>query len=255
MNPDRYDDPIWGDLFREADEEWDQACAKAKKQHEKKHGKLKEGQVWGARPGKKGRPAELVPVPDPKHFLELLKGTDMRTYRTPSGAVPKKDPDEQIKAVLAPLERVAAELEDKWGRDRLCGLVDEEMAGRFGSAAAKLEEARRGKNIEQIKKKAEVMRRGWMKLDELAEAAGHEPWQQPDVWEGRQPDGTVFLIAKDRSTAIAAHKQSGVGVWTLEEIGKLIQHHDPQGLTQAMKDTFDAELVSCSATNDDNLPF
>jgi len=263
MPQGRYDDPIWGDLFREADEEFDRICAEGKAKLEKKHGKLPKGYVWGSKKGKGVEAAQLVPTPDPSEFLKKL-GEPMQTprttpgqrSRTPQGAVPKpSSPDDMVKSILAPLKRVASALEDKWGKDRLCSLVDEEMASRFASAAKKLDEAIHSNDIELIRKKAEVMRKGWMKLDALAEQAGHEPWEQGDVWEGRRPDGSVFLIAKHRTTAIAEHKKAGVGVWTLDEIGQLIQTHDPDGFTQAMKNEFDAELISCNPKPDDGLPF
>ena len=67
-----------------------------------------------------------------------MKGDEVRTP-TPKGSNPKgrgvKLPDQldqqQLRAeqklvdtLLAPLNRVATELEDKWGMDRLPGLVD-----------------------------------------------------------------------------------------------------------------------------------
>lgn len=201
---------------------------------------------------------ETKPAPDYKALFEAMKGDEVRTP-TPKGSNPKgrgvKLPDQldqqQLRAeqklvdtLLAPLNRVATELEEKWGMDRLPGLVDEDLAARFASAAQKLDEAVASKDQERIKERAEIMRRGWLKLDEAAEAAGHEAWQQPDVWEGRRPDGKTFLVVKDKATAVAANRDRGLGVWTLEEIGRLLENFDKDGFTQALKEEFGAELVA-----------
>jgi hypothetical protein len=205
---------------------------------------------------------ETKPAVDYRALFQGTKGDeDMRTP-TPKGANPKgrgvKLPDQldqqQLRAqqklvdtILAPLNRVATELEEKWGLDRLPSLVDEELAARFASAAQKLEEAVASKDQERIKERAEIMRRGWLKLDEAAETAGHESYKQLDVWEGRRPDGKTFLVAKDQATAVAANRDKGLGVWTLDEIGRLLEHFDKGGLTQALKEEFGGELVSINA--------
>ena len=210
-DPYGYDDPVWGDLFRKADEEWAALLAESEKGREP----LKEGFVWQQRKVKRGARwvNEMVQVPNPLQQIEKEK--EMRKA-TPKGANPKgrgvelgqvdkygdqvKQRQQQrfVDILLEPLNRVAKELEEKWGYDRLPGLVPVEMAERFASAAEKLEAAVASGDSERIKERAEVMRRGWMKLDETAEAAGHEAWGQPEVWEGRRPDGKTFLLVRTR---------------------------------------------------------
>lgn len=225
---------------------------------EKGQAPLKEGHVWQQRRVKRGDrwSTERVQVPDP--LLQLEKEKAMRKA-TPQCANPKGQgitlgrPDDsrlrqkKVDTLLEPLNRVAKEMEEKWGIDRLPGLVPIEMAERFASAAEKLDLAMATGDTERITERAEVMRRGWIKLDEIAEAAGHEAWQQPEVWEGRRPDGKTFLLVKDGSTAIKANRDTGQGVWTLAEIGKLLQHFDTDGFTQAMKEEFGGTLVSINA--------
>ena len=249
---------VWGELFQAAEKDWAELMARS----EKNTPKLAPGMVWQSRKVKRGARYvnEMVQVPDP--LAQIKKEMAMRK-RTPAAANPVgrgvKMPDqldqEKLRAeqkivdiLLAPLNRVAQELEEKWGLDRLPGLVNEDLTERFASAAHKLADAIASKDQGQIKERAEIMRRGWIKLDTEAEVAGHEPWLQPDVWEGRRPDGKTFLIAKDKSTAIQAGREKGAGVWTLDEIGRLLEHFDQDGFTQAMKEEFPgSELLSINA--------
>lgn len=269
MTAERFsnDCPIWGDLFRQADREWEELLAQA----EKDRPELPPGHVWQTRKVKRGNRwvNEMVAVPDPLGQFKKKENNDMRKP-TPAGSNPKGrgvalgqvDPHgDQVKQrqrqrfvdiLLEPLNRVAKELEEKWGYDRLPGLVPLDMAERFAAAAEKLEAAIESGDTDAIKQRAEVMRRGWLKLDETAEAEGHEPWKQLDVWEGRRPDGKTFLLVKDKAAAVQAHRDKGLGVWTLDEIGRVLQHFDQDGLTQAMKEEFGGELV---AINADKPPF
>lgn len=204
---------------------------------------------------------------DPIDLSKLIpKDKEMKRRPTPRGADPKGrgittpgafDQQERRKeqrfldVLLAPLHRVAKELEEKWGMDRLQGLVSEELASRFAAAAQKLEEAIAGKDTDRIKERAEIMRRGWLKLDEAAEAAGHEPWATADVWEGRRPDGKTFLLVKDSSVALATNRDTGLGVWTMQEIGRVLQAFDGDGMAQAVKEEFGAELAGVTSAQAD----
>lgn len=262
-DPYGYDDPVWGDLFRKADEEWAALIAESEKGREP----LKDGYVWQQRKVKRGARwvNEMVQVPNPLQQIEKEK--EMRKA-TPKGANPKgrgvelgqvdkygdqvKQRQQQkfVDILLEPLNQVVKELEAKWGFDRLPGLVDIDTAEKFASAAERLADAVASADTERIKSRAEVMRRGWLKLDELASAAGHETWKQSDVWEGRRPDGKTFLMVKDKATAIKANRDTGMGVWTLDEIGHLLQHFDKDGFTQQLKEEFGGSIVSISSKND-----
>jgi len=250
---------IWGEFFRAADADWFALI----EEHEQNTPQLTPGMVWQQRKVKRGKRfiSEMVQVPN--LFLQMNEERMRKT--TLAGSNPKgrgmtlsdadKNSDQEklntaqkfVDVLLEPLNRVAQTLEDKWGYDRLPGLVPIEMAERFATAAQKLSEAVFSGDIEQIKQRAEVMRRGWLKLDETAEAEGHEGWQQQEVWEGRRPDGKTFLLVKDKATAIQKHRDTGVGVWTLEEIGRLLYHFDSDGFTQSLKEEFAASLVSINA--------
>jgi hypothetical protein len=228
-------------LLEEADRDWHALMA----QHDKPQDQPPPGMVYQTQKVKRGKRwvQERRLVEEPVKRLEKLYGEPEMKKKQTEEIFPAQR-DRAIDAVLAPLNRVADEIERKWGFDRLPTLVPEDMALRFASAKEKLSEAIAANDVTRIKERAEIMRRGWEKLDETATAAGHEPWAQTDVWEGRRPDGKVFLIAKDKTTAVLANRDTAYGVWTVQEIGMLLQQFDPDGFTQAIKEEFQGELVS-----------
>jgi hypothetical protein len=243
MATDNRPDPMqaFEQFLEEADREWQALMA----QHEKPKDEPPPGMVYQTRKVKRGKRwvQERALVPEPTAQLKQLYGEPEMKRKQTEEIFPAQR-DRAIDAALAPLNRVADEIERKWGFDRLPSLVPEDMALRFQSAKEKLTEAIASNDLTRIKERAEVMRRGWEKLDETAAAAGHESWVQPDVWEGRRPDGKVFLIARDKTTAVLANRETAHGVWTVQEIGMLLQQFDPDGFTQAIKEEFQGELVS-----------
>ena len=81
---------------------------------------------------------------------------------------------EAVTEALRPLDRVAVEIEGKWGVGRLVRLVTPDMAARFGSAKDKLNDAIRANDGEAVANRAAVLIRGWQALDKAATEAGCE---------------------------------------------------------------------------------
>jgi hypothetical protein len=76
------------------------------------------------------------------------------------------DAFEAVAKALAPLDKVAVQMERKWGSaERLASLVSPEMAAKFGSAQDKLNLAIRMNDSEAVPAKVAVMIRGWQALD------------------------------------------------------------------------------------------
>jgi hypothetical protein len=129
------------------------------------------------------------------------------------------------------LDRVATDMERKWGIGRLETLVPEEWAYKFHSAADKLNLAIAGRDMNGIRERAEIMRRGWIKLDELATEAGHQPWVEPDVWEIRSPKGRVYAIARrelDESNR-KTKSEGDVRYLTMAEVARVLDAWDDDG--------------------------
>lgn len=159
---------------------------------------------------------------------------------------------------LAPLDRVAIHMEETWGIDRLIELVSVETAAKFGSAMAKLNNSFFANDVEEVKKRAEVVIRGYVAMDREARAAGHEP-APPDIWQfemNGKPCGIIRDV-KDWKTAEAA--ALGVRIYTMREVMLALEHYG--NIVASVKDSFPgAEVTAVSSFGrggdiDDPIPF
>lgn len=209
--------------------------------------------------GKGGKPTGEY-LPSGKDSLRQLE-IQMGRKTTPAGANPlaagtelpaRSDRNESLRrvqqasasAILGPLDQVARAMEHKWGVGRLQTLVPEEWALKFHSACDKLNAAIDSSDLNQIRERAEIMRRGWTKLDELATAAGHEAWVAPDVWEVQSDNGTIYAIVRGDVDRRNGACREGVAVYTLAEVAKILQAWDEDGQVSILKAEFpDATLV------------
>ena len=96
---------------------------------------------------------------------------------------------------LAPFDRMAQEMDRKWGVDRLVELVPPEMAERYGAAMAKLNAAIEAQDPDQVSLRAGVCMRGMQAMDQAATESGATAASQ-DVWLV-QADGREFGLMRD----------------------------------------------------------
>ena len=179
--------------------------------------------------------------------LKRLREAKMPRSITPSGSNPKGrfaeipssslDRNEELRrqmqasanAILAPLDCVATDMERKWGIGRLETLVPEDWAYKFHSAADKLNLAIAGRDLTGIRDRAEIIRRGWIKLDELATEAGHQPWVEADVWEVRSPKGRIYSIARREVDESNRKSEGDVRYLTMAEVARVLDAWDEDG--------------------------
>jgi len=102
---------------------------------------------------------------------------------------------QEIMAALAPLDKLARRMEEKWGCGRLPSLVDPELAARFGRAQDKLNEAIRLNDPMEIARRVSVMMRGWEALDAAAMEIGAH--KLPARTIGYQHAGRAWVIVLD----------------------------------------------------------
>ncbi|MDH5796958.1 MAG: hypothetical protein OEZ19_00210 [Paracoccaceae bacterium] len=102
-----------------------------------------------------------------------------------------------IQDAIEPLDRVAVEMEARWGAGRLPRLVTPETAARFGAAKAKLDSAIMARDVPDVCRRASVMIRGWQAMDKEARERG------ADTWEGRaigvRWNGQAWHVVWDRA--------------------------------------------------------
>jgi len=166
--------------------------------------------------------------------------------------------EEQAQAVtdaLKPLDRVAVEIEARWGVGRLPRLVSPDMAARFGSAKHKLDEAIRANDGEAVAKRAAVMIRGWQALDQAATEAGCEALPLRTV--GVRHEGRAYVVAWDRGDVHRAAMLSNdpARVVTVHEL--LVAWEALRARIEGVKAAFPgAEVVRAKLSpGGDDLPF
>lgn len=158
---------------------------------------------------------------------------------------------------LAPFDRLAEDLDRKWGIDRLVELVPVEMAERYGSAMAKLNEAIDSADPEQVKLRAGVCMRGLEAMDRKATESGAEA-ASDEVWL-LQADGVEFGMLRDpRGWQRAKSKHPEIEMVSEREVVLAIQMYRRAHIGQmveAVRGSFpDAEVVKAKLA-DDPIPF
>jgi hypothetical protein len=126
-----------------------------------------------------------------------------------------------IQAIIDGVDAVARQMERKWGVGRLRLLVDDALRIKFDAQKSKLDAAIAVGQEIYIRAQAEGMRRAWLALDRAATEEGAQALA-PEVWECVVPaSGEVVSIV--RTEAEAHHVARDGEVWTLAEIGVLIE--------------------------------
>ena len=87
----------------------------------------------------------------------------------------------QCDYALGPFDRMAHDMDKKWGVDMLVELVSPETAAKYGSAMAKLNAAIEARDPAMVAARAAVCMRGMQAMDAEATAAGKQP-ASDDVW-------------------------------------------------------------------------
>ncbi len=176
------------------------------------------------------------------------------TTPAPSRYVPD-DLFQEIMAALAPLDKLARRMEEKWGCGRLTSLVDPELAARFGRAQDKLNEAIRLNDATDIARRVGVVMRGWQALDDDATRAGAD--RLPARTIGVEHGGRSWVIVLDPidyDKARADHIDGGrvVALAELLEAYKIVS-----GRIAGVLEAFPGAQIRApsGARLDDPLPF
>jgi hypothetical protein len=130
-----------------------------------------------------------------------------------------------IRAIIDGLDHIAVTMERTWGVGRLRLLVSDLLRAKFDAQKDKLDAAIATNQESYIRAQAEGMKRAWAALDKAAREAGHPPLS-PEVWECVLPSsGEVLALV--RTDAEARHVCRAMRVFTLAEIGRLIEGLGP----------------------------
>lgn len=167
---------------------------------------------------------------------------------------------DQIHGALKPLDAVAADMELRWGKDRLQQLCTPELAARFEAAKAKLDVSIHDRDVDLTIKRAGNLIKGWKAMEREALENGHKP-HPPTLWHAVAPaengeQEVQIVIARDNSEATLA--QTDLPVYTVTEIARIVRAWRSQKDVHTVKDAFaGAEVVRIEGDEpfDDEIPF
>ena len=154
---------------------------------------------------------------------------------------------------------VVAEVEGRWGVDRLVWLVGGDLRDRFEKQMDRLNAAI-DKCDPSIEHEVEVTLRGVTALEQAAIAAGAKPLSG-DYVEGRMPDGRVIAITATGYEAGKVKRDNReMVVYSADEIGRIIEGLNKDApVVDAIKNAFiGAEVQSVKPVKydlDDEIPF
>lgn len=154
------------------------------------------------------------------------------------------------RAYIDGADETAAEMEAKWGADRLRLLVSSELREKFDRQRYLFNQAVWHGELEEVRLQSGRMVNAWMALDAAAEAAGKAKLSTV-VWEVPLDGGRVAALVRDGSEASAVNAEGrDVVVYTLEEIARLLSAYPDIAVAKA---TFPGATVTAIRRPDDPL--
>lgn len=151
----------------------------------------------------------------------------------------------RVSMAVAPLDRLAVELDSFWGTDRLPSLVSPITAERYARAMGHLNACVGRNDAPEAAAAAANCIRGLHAMDAEAKAAGHQQ-HNPACWEYTH-EGRLFGIVRDvADAAIAADARPGMVIYTLREIALSIAAYGQTVV--AVKDAFPGATVAAVRT-------
>lgn len=153
--------------------------------------------------------------------------------------------------LIATVDQRAADVNRRWGFNRLPHIVPIEWMERFKSqkikwsrACFEFSEEHFTTDLDTVRKHGEAMLRAFDKLEQVAAETGHAP-AAPGVWEFELQDGTPIVLVRTSAERSQIERNPPAQVWDLQEIARVIETmHTAFPLIYAAKDAFpQSELV------------
>jgi hypothetical protein len=159
---------------------------------------------------------------------------------------------------LAAFDRASREVDKIWGVDRLVELVSPDVAARWATAMADLNEAIVANQPDVVRARVDICLRGFKRMHELAEAAGHAK-ADPMIWEYEYEGQTFGIIEDGRQWPVAYDKRPGLTIYTMREVAVAL-HALGQTVAEAKALFPGAEVSQVTRKGDvvdieDELPF
>lgn len=162
---------------------------------------------------------------------------------------------EICRAAVNAVDKVARDLENKWGIGKLQELASPGLAVKFEQARQNFSEAANGDDHNYLVQKADNLIAGWKALERQAIKNGFSP-TDAEVWYAIAPEDQgeyKFAIVKHASDAAAVDRDAHPRVYTLDEIARIISHYETSMLVKA-KEIFPNSEITKFGDNTNKEP-
>lgn len=161
----------------------------------------------------------------------------------------------QIDYGIAPMDRLATQMEMTWGVDVLPTLVPPEMAAKYGAAMAHLNACIEADDVNGTAAAAGNCMRGLEAMDAKARETG---MPSPEALAFGEVDGFKFGIIKGAGDWTAVKNENGHRLFSLREVGLALNAYLNTPLVAATKAAFPNSQVTRIKRNrnlEDAIPF
>ena len=155
------------------------------------------------------------------------------------------------RAYLDEADKLAADMETKWGCGRLRLLVPSDLREKFDRQRYLFNQAVWHGQLEDVRVQSQRMVNAWRAADAAAEAVGAAKLD-PQIMEVVLDSGVVAAIVPDLHHAqFVKREDRRMDVYTLDEIGRLLSGFP--GIAKIKESYPGAEVMRCKRTIDDPL--
>ena len=165
---------------------------------------------------------------------------------------------QKMQSALIELDKEVQYYERKWGIDRLPELVPEKLRDAFLKQLDRLNAAISQEIGSEVAREAETMLRAYKKMQQVAEANGHEPLKN-EFWEAPMPDGKVLIVCQtnDEAHNVDTSERDCV-VFSMEEIANVLAAWKSYKDVRMVKHMFPGATIEKVTDKDighDDIPF
>lgn len=167
-----------------------------------------------------------------------------------AGRVPRAGPgmseaeSKAWQAATAVLDRVAADVERRWGVGRLETLVGPELAAKFALAKEQCDEAISAGDLELATQKAAAVMRGYPVLEAEARARGHTESDTGVVWTVATPGHAYAICLHTADCGAVAAKFPDHAAISVLELLRLLEATQAGRIVVGAKETFPGARVT-----------
>lgn len=162
---------------------------------------------------------------------------------------------EICRAAVNSVDKVARDLEQRWGIGKLEELASPKLAVQFEQARQNFSDAANGDDHNYLVQKAENLITGWKALEAQAIKNGHSP-DDAEVWYAIAPEDVgeyTFAIVKNASDAAAVDREKYPRVYSLDEVARII-HNFENSMIRKAKEIFPNSTITKIGDNTNKEP-